>query len=126
MGAFFWGAPIEIGALLTSSALLFPRRVAKAFFFPTLIATSGYAAMILAFFVLNLPVNAAVNTWMIASLPANWPDCRLRWEAGHALAAFGSIVALVALGRSMLTERDAGSGGLNNNAMAAKRVGEKP
>ena len=38
----------------------------------------------------------------VGTLPADWSDYRLRWEAGHALAAFFSIVAFVALIRSRI------------------------
>jgi hypothetical protein len=54
--------------------------------------------MIAVFFAFNAPVNAAVNGWTVATLPPDWPDYRLRWETGHAIAA---ALALVALGASL-------------------------
>jgi hypothetical protein len=52
--------------------------------------------MIAAFFILNDPVNAAVSRWTAATLPEDWPAYRLRWEAGHALAALLSVIGLLA------------------------------
>jgi hypothetical protein len=56
--------------------------------------------MIAVFFVFNAPVNAAVDTWTPATLPADWPAYRLRWEIGHVLAALFSFVGLMALVRA--------------------------
>jgi hypothetical protein len=50
--------------------------------------------MIVVFFVFNNPVNRAVNGWTTATLPSDWPDYRLRWETGHALAALLAVVGL--------------------------------
>jgi hypothetical protein len=102
----FWGAPVEIGALLTSFGLAVGRRGDRRAFLATLGATLAYALMILAFFVLNAPVNAAINRWTATTLPLDWPAYRLRWETGHAISAAASIVALAALIRVTLAERD--------------------
>ncbi|HEX2593931.1 MAG TPA: DUF1772 domain-containing protein [Rhizomicrobium sp.] len=99
-----WGAvfgPVEILALLTSAALFFLTReqgARRAF----AIAAGCYAVMLVCFFVFNGPVNDALNGWTARSLPPDWSDYRLRWETGHALAAFFSIVAFVALLRSRI------------------------
>jgi hypothetical protein len=53
----------------------------------TLAAAGMYAGMIATFFVFNNPVNNTLNRWTAATLPADWPAHRLRWESGHALAA---------------------------------------
>lgn len=71
----------------------------------TLIASIGYAGMLVAFFTLNLPVNAAVSTWTWATLPADWMAYRLRWEAGHAVAAVLSVVSLATLAWARARER---------------------
>lgn len=68
-----------------------------------IIAALAYASMIGVFFAMNDPVNRAVNGWTLATLPSNWPDYRLRWEAGHALAAVLAILGFVA---TVLPSRD--------------------
>lgn len=95
-----WGlvfGPVEIMALLTSISLAASRRSFPAAFRLTLLAAFAYAAMLADFFALNDPVNRAVNRWTTATLPGDWPDYRIRWETGHALAAALSIIALISL-----------------------------
>jgi hypothetical protein len=93
------GGPAEIGALATTLVLVVlgkDRRTRWLF----ALAAAAYALMLISFFALNNPVNMAVNTWTPATLPSDWPSYRLRWEAGHALAALMSAVGLAALGRA--------------------------
>jgi len=101
----FLGGPAEIAALATTLALLVVRRD-PATRRLTLVAAVAYAAMIAAFFVFNDPVNAALNGWTPADIPADWTRYRLRWESGHALAAACAVVALALLVRAWLIERD--------------------
>jgi hypothetical protein len=103
----FLGGPAEIGALATSLALAFLRRRSGKLLRPTLLACVGYAAMLATLFVLNAPVNAAVANWTPATLPADWPSYRLRWEVGHALAALFAAIGLAALLRAYAGERTA-------------------
>lgn len=100
------GGPIEIAALASTVALLIVRRRSRRTAQPTWLAAAAYAAMIATFFPFNSPVNTAVNAWTPSSLPPDWPSYRMQWEAGHALAALLSVVALSALFRAWLTERD--------------------
>lgn len=104
----FLGGPAEIGALATSIALAFVRRKERLLLWPTLAACLSYAAMLAVFFAFDARVNAAVESWTRATLPADWPDYRLRWETGHALAAALSLIGLAALLRAYLRERMAG------------------
>lgn len=99
----FVGAPTEIAGLTLSLCLsaLSPRERRR----PWLFAAGAYAAMIGVFFVFNAPVNAAVDGWAAAALPADWEEYRLRWEAGHALAALLSFAALVAVLRGCFAAR---------------------
>jgi len=97
-----WGAafgPVEIVSLLTTGALFLMARDqgARRTF---LIASGCYVAMLVCFFVLNSTVNAALYSWTADTLPSDWSDYRLRWETGHVLAAFFSVIAFVALIRS--------------------------
>jgi hypothetical protein len=63
--------------------------------------------MLVAFFLLNRPVNLAVAAWTPASLPPHWMAYRARWEAGHATAAMLSVVSLAALAWAYVQERQA-------------------
>lgn len=90
----FYGAPVEVGALVASAALAWrepPVRV------PAAAAALCYVAMIGVFFVFNAPVNAALNNWTVHTLPADWTSYRLRWEAGHLLSAMLAVAALLLL-----------------------------
>lgn len=98
------GGPAEIGALASTLILLAEGRTAGRTQRLRVIAAFAYAAMLVAFFVFNAPVNEALNGWTSATLPADWATYRLRWEAGHALAALMSVVGLVALVRARLIE----------------------
>jgi hypothetical protein len=93
----FLGGPVEIGALATSLFLALQRRRIGAESWPMLIASLGYAGMLVAFFALNLPVNMAITSWTPATLPPDWTSYRMRWEIGHALAALLSVISLAAV-----------------------------
>ena len=100
------GGPVEIVALATTLALFVMRRRDPATRRLTLASGIAYAGMIAAFFAFNDPVNAALNGWTPASVPPDWHAYRLRWEIGHALAAALSVIALAAMLRTWLIERD--------------------
>jgi hypothetical protein len=102
----FFGGPVEILALVTALALLILRRHDRVPMRVTLVAAIAYAGMIATFLVFNNPVNAALNTWTPSTIPPDWGSYRLRWEVGHALAAILSGIALAALVRAWLIERD--------------------
>lgn len=100
----FLGGPAEIGALATSLAFALARRKNTKALRPALLACFCYAGMLGAFFLLNAPVNEAVSAWTETALPAGWPGYRLRWEAGHAIAAVLSVIAFTALLRARRVE----------------------
>jgi hypothetical protein len=60
--------------------------------------------MIAAFFILNAPVNHTLQNWTPASMPGDWHAYRLRWQAGHAIAAALSIFGVAALTRARILE----------------------
>lgn len=95
-----WGetfGPVEILALFTTLVLLVMRWHESRARFVYLVAALCYIAMLGDFFIFNRPVNAAVNSWMPDSLPADWAAHRVKWEIGHALTALFSVIAFVAL-----------------------------
>jgi hypothetical protein len=93
------GGPAEIGALASSVAVLALERRATGRWW-VLVACLAYAGMLAVFFAFDAPVNAALSGWTPASLPADWPRYRLRWECGHVAAAALSLVGLAALIRA--------------------------
>ena len=102
-----WGAvfgPVEIVALVVAIVLCVLARENRRALSAMLVATAAYVAMVVVFFVFNAPVNAAFNSWTVASLPPDWPRYRAQWETGHALAALLSIVALIGVGRAYLSD----------------------
>lgn len=102
----FFGAPVEIGVLLTTFAMLAARRRDRSALRPTVIAAAAYIGMLAAFFVFNQPVNAAFAGWTPAALPEDWPSYRRQWETGHALAAALSVIGLVCVALGWLIEHD--------------------
>ena len=99
------GAPTEIGGLIINLVLLAAnrRRGRPALLFG--LACVAYGAMLLSFFLLNAPVNEAVNQWTPEAMPTDWANYRLRWETGHVLAALFALLALVAtLSGTLITE----------------------
>jgi hypothetical protein len=48
------------------------------------------------FCVVTAPVNAALTGRTAATLPFDWPEYRLRWEAGHATSFVLVLCAFVA------------------------------
>jgi hypothetical protein len=96
------GGPAEIGALATTLALLVVYRADRRARWLLAVAAAAYAIMLACFFILNDPVNAAVRGWTPTTLPFNWPIYRLRWEAGHALAALMSVIGFAASARAHL------------------------
>jgi uncharacterized membrane protein len=103
-----WGAlfgPAEILVLLSTIILAILRRGTVAPFRLTSAAAVTYALTIAAFFVFDAPVNRALVRWTPETLPPDWASYRLQWEAGHALSAILSIIALLFLITAWLRER---------------------
>jgi uncharacterized membrane protein len=91
------GAPTEIGGLVISVALAVIHRKSRSAMLLYSIAAIAYGAMILTFFVLNAPVNEALNGWTPQTLPTDWHRYRIQWEIGHAIAALLGVIALLAM-----------------------------
>lgn len=90
----FIGAPTEIGGLALSLVCFFfaGARRARALWAA---AAACYLVMLLAFFLFNAPVNAAIDSWTAATLPADWANWRAKWETGHAIAFVFAAGALM-------------------------------
>ncbi|WP_295811989.1 anthrone oxygenase family protein [uncultured Nitratireductor sp.] len=95
------GGPVELGAILSASILAFLVRGQR---MPFLAAAAGTACLAVAFFgvwlLVTRDVNAQVLAWPADSIPADWADLRLKWEASH-IARFvlhltGFVLLLVA------------------------------
>lgn len=96
------GAPTEIGACVTSIAMVVLLRQDRTARSAAVVAAAAYAGMIDAFFLFNAPVNNAITAMTPATLPPVWPALRLRWEAGHVIAAILALVALATTVRAWL------------------------
>jgi uncharacterized membrane protein len=55
----------------------------------------------------EVPIDNQIKVWTIGTLPADWQAIRDRWEFYHALRTFGSIVALISVTASTLSNRPA-------------------
>lgn len=100
----FVGAPTEIGGFvlaLVCSAMASARR-ARALW---IAAATCYFVMLLAFFMFNAPVNAAIDSWTAATLPVDWASYRAKWETGHAIAAVFAAGALIFVYSARASER---------------------
>ncbi len=95
----FIGAPTELGGLIISLILLATSRGRARMLID--LAAAAYIGMLLSFFWLNAQVNAAVNGWTPATLPADWAGYRWRWEIGHALAAVFALFGLATTGAAV-------------------------
>ena len=100
-----WGAvfgPIDIAAILVGILICVIARDDRPAMRRMLAAVAVYFAMVVVFFLFNAPVNAAFNSWTVATLRSDWPRCRMQWEIGHALSALLSIIGLVLVARARL------------------------
>jgi hypothetical protein len=102
-----WGpfiGPFEVAAVVFTWILLWPVRRKQPIRRLTLAAAILLSLALAAFFALNAPVNAAFASWTPATMPANWPDYRLRWEAGHAISFVLVLISLILLLRALFIE----------------------
>ncbi|HMN73686.1 MAG TPA: DUF1772 domain-containing protein [Rhodoblastus sp.] len=100
----FVDGPTEIGGLaLTLVCFVFSgARRARALW---IAAAACYAVMLIAFFLFNAPIDAALSGWTAASLPADWDSYRAKWETGHAIAAVFAAGALIFVFSARNSER---------------------
>lgn len=101
----FVGAPTEIGAFFCAAFCAATTREPIAMRLWSFAALC-YAAMLAVFFVFNAPVNAAIASWTVATIPSDWQSWRGRWEAGHAIAAALALAGLAAAIAAALRARE--------------------
>ena len=94
---------IEQGAFLAAItvAVLVRKRLVP-FLLTSLAVVCCVAALIL-WQIYNGPVNQAVDSWTVATMPSNWMTYRDRWEYAHATRAVLYTIGLGALSLSALT-----------------------
>lgn len=95
---------IEVGAILSTIMLLFLIRKHQISFVLTLIASICLVAALIVWFTIVNPVNLKVDSWTLASLPADWAQARNQWEYGHAIHAALFTVGLIAQILSVLAD----------------------
>lgn len=100
---------LELGAAVSTLVLLFLVRQRRITFVLTLVASACFVAALVVWFQVINPVNLLVESWTVATLPANWVQARYQWEYGHATHAAIFIVGLVALILSVLTDTTDGN-----------------
>jgi hypothetical protein len=101
-----WGpfiAPFEVGAAVTAWVLLFLVRARRSST-PVLLAALCLTTALIVFFVFNAPVNSALSSWTPATIPADWPQYRLRWEIGHATSFALVLTAFLLLLRGAVAD----------------------
>ena len=97
-------SPIEVGAVVSTLALLFFVRKHGATFVWTLFAAVCLVAGLVVWFMVVNPVNHLVDSWTVTTLPANWMQARDQWEYGHAGHAALFILGLIALILAVLAD----------------------
>jgi len=99
------GAPIEIGAIITSIALaVMVRKRRPAFHLTTAAAICIAVAFFLVWLVFTREVNEQTARWTAQSIPADWAEWRRQWEYSHAIRFVLHLIALGALVSSLLFE----------------------
>ena len=96
--------PIELGAFLAAIVVVVLVRKRRVPLILTLFAVMCLAVAQMVWQIYNGPVNQAVDSWTIATMPANWMTYRNRWEYAHAARAMLYTVGFGALTLSMLTD----------------------
>ena len=105
----YWGWGPFIGAfevIAIGSAIFLAYLLRHEFTFRrTAMAAALMLAALAVFFLLNAPVNQAFAGWTAATLPPDWPDYRLRWEAGHAISFVLFLAAIISMVNAWLEDK---------------------
>ena len=87
--------PLSLLSALVTLALLWPHRSAAEFWW----VAAGFLLMVAALVItlaVEVPIDNQIETWTVATLPADWRSIQSRWELWHTVRTFLSIAALVA------------------------------
>jgi len=100
-------APCEIAAILASCTLVYLVRGRRSVMASAAAAATCMAIALLLFAGIVAPVDTAVQSWTVATLPASWPAYRVRWEIGHAITAALALTAVIAVLRTAFADASA-------------------
>lgn len=101
--------PIEVCAIVSSLMLLFLVRKRQIAFIWTLVASVCFVAGLVLWLQVINPANLVVDSWTIATLPANWTQVRDQWEYGHVAHETLFILGLVASILAVLADTNVSS-----------------
>lgn len=102
-----WGrvvGPLELYGLIAAIAVGILVRKQRLPFFLTLSAVICALVAQVIWQLHNGPVNQAVDSWTLSSMPSNWTNYRDRWEYAHAVRAGLYSVSLITLILSLLSD----------------------
>ena len=98
--------PIELVSLLSTAAVAVLIRGQRRRFLLALLASILIMIALVIWQLNNGPVNDAVDSWTISSVPPDWTAFRNQWEYAHATRAVLFIIALGTLVGSLLVYED--------------------
>ena len=87
--------PFSLLSALITLGLLWRRPRTAAFWW----LLGGFLLMVAALVItlaVEVPIDNRIETWTVATLPADWRSIQSRWELFHTLRTFVSIAAVVA------------------------------
>ena len=87
--------PLSLLSAVITIALLWRGLLTAAFWW----LLAGFALMVAALVItlaVEVPIDNQIQSWTVASLPADWRSIQARWELWHTIRTFASIAALVA------------------------------
>jgi uncharacterized membrane protein len=87
--------PLALLSALVTLALLRQGRRTTAFWW----LAAGFLLMVAALVItlaVEVPIDNQIETWTVATLPADWRSIQARWELWHTIRTFSSIAAVVA------------------------------
>jgi hypothetical protein len=70
----------------------------------------------------EVPIDNRIETWTVATLPADWRSIRSRWELWHTIRTFLSIAAVVAVTVSAVVAVPERARGPQVNSVQAPRA----
>jgi uncharacterized membrane protein len=88
--------PLALLSALVTLALLWPGGRTAAFWWLAAGLLLMVAALVITLAV-EVPIDNRIQTWTVATLPADWRSIQSRWELWHTVRTFASIAALAAV-----------------------------